>query len=223
MVTQSEIDAAKTSRGGWTKSQLESWGVPWPPPSGWRARVTAGLPVIASTETAPSGRKRDRAGPEQMAQMRTLTAHLKRCHVGVEGLNLAARIRASAAVASLSVPQGMTTHAELAWLVEKLAGKRASAPVEPPAISHAAAQEFYQSRAWKRVRLRILIRDGRICRCCGATPDAGAVMNVDHIRSLRHFWHLRLDETNLQVLCADCNCGKGNDEIQEFPTPRRRS
>lgn len=31
-----EIDAAKTPRGGFTRAQLEVWGVPWPPPKGWR-------------------------------------------------------------------------------------------------------------------------------------------------------------------------------------------
>jgi hypothetical protein len=25
-----------TARGGWTKATLEEWGVPWPPPKGWR-------------------------------------------------------------------------------------------------------------------------------------------------------------------------------------------
>ena len=31
-----EIEAAKTPNGGWTKQTLASWGVPWPPPSGWK-------------------------------------------------------------------------------------------------------------------------------------------------------------------------------------------
>lgn len=32
-----EIIAARTPKGGWTRETLESWGVPWPPPKGWRA------------------------------------------------------------------------------------------------------------------------------------------------------------------------------------------
>ena len=36
MPTADEIDAARTERGGWTREQLAQWGVPWPPPKGWR-------------------------------------------------------------------------------------------------------------------------------------------------------------------------------------------
>ncbi|MEU9197730.1 hypothetical protein [Streptomyces hundungensis] len=31
-----EIEAAKTSKGAWTRAQLAEWGVPWPPPKGWK-------------------------------------------------------------------------------------------------------------------------------------------------------------------------------------------
>ena len=31
-----EVDAARTAAGGWTRAQLAAWGVPWPPPAGWR-------------------------------------------------------------------------------------------------------------------------------------------------------------------------------------------
>jgi hypothetical protein len=34
--TEEEIEAARTSRGGWTRAQLARWGVPWPPPRGWK-------------------------------------------------------------------------------------------------------------------------------------------------------------------------------------------
>lgn len=37
--TEAEIDAARTPAGGWTKDQLAQWGVPWPPPKGWRKRL----------------------------------------------------------------------------------------------------------------------------------------------------------------------------------------
>jgi hypothetical protein len=36
-----QIEAAKTSRGGWTRDTLAQWGVPWPPPKGWKAALTA--------------------------------------------------------------------------------------------------------------------------------------------------------------------------------------
>ena len=31
-----EIEAARSAAGGWTRAQLAQWGVPWPPPKGWR-------------------------------------------------------------------------------------------------------------------------------------------------------------------------------------------
>ena len=31
------IGAAKTATGGWTRSDLHRFGVPWPPPRGWRS------------------------------------------------------------------------------------------------------------------------------------------------------------------------------------------
>ena len=34
-----EIAAACKGPGGWTKAQLAAWGVPWPPPKGWRAEL----------------------------------------------------------------------------------------------------------------------------------------------------------------------------------------
>lgn len=34
--TPDQIEAAKTPRGGWTRATLQEWGVPWPPPKGWR-------------------------------------------------------------------------------------------------------------------------------------------------------------------------------------------
>lgn len=34
--TSAEIEAARTPAGGWTREQLAAWGVPWPPPKGWK-------------------------------------------------------------------------------------------------------------------------------------------------------------------------------------------
>lgn len=35
-VTEQEIEAAWTPAGGWTRQQLAAWGLPWPPPRGWK-------------------------------------------------------------------------------------------------------------------------------------------------------------------------------------------
>ena len=70
--------------------------------------------------------------------------------------------------------------------------------------------EFLSSYEWRRVRMIALKRDGAICACCGASRKTGAVMNVDHIKPRRTHPHLALDPNNLQVLCNDCNHGKGS-------------
>lgn len=37
---ESEIEAGKSPKGGFTRKQLAKWGVPWPPPKGWRRYLT---------------------------------------------------------------------------------------------------------------------------------------------------------------------------------------
>lgn len=39
MVTFNDIEAARTPKGGWTRAQLAEWGVPWPPPKGWKQQL----------------------------------------------------------------------------------------------------------------------------------------------------------------------------------------
>lgn len=75
--------------------------------------------------------------------------------------------------------------------------------------------DFLQSKAWKRLRLQALNRHGRRCQMCGASPQTGAVLNVDHIMPRRLFPELALHIENLQVLCGDCNEGKGNWDMTD--------
>jgi len=39
-LTEAQIAAGRSEKGGWTRATLKSWGVPWPPPAGWRKRLT---------------------------------------------------------------------------------------------------------------------------------------------------------------------------------------
>lgn len=50
-LTLAEIDAAKTPAGGWTKEQLASWGVPWPPRGGWKRRLLQSAREAQRTRT----------------------------------------------------------------------------------------------------------------------------------------------------------------------------
>lgn len=38
-VTPQELEEARTPAGGWTRKTLASWGIPWPPPKGWKKEV----------------------------------------------------------------------------------------------------------------------------------------------------------------------------------------
>lgn len=38
-VSDAEIIAAMTPKGGWKAAQLKKWGVAWPPPTGWRKKL----------------------------------------------------------------------------------------------------------------------------------------------------------------------------------------
>jgi 5-methylcytosine-specific restriction endonuclease McrA len=79
-----------------------------------------------------------------------------------------------------------------------------------------ASDDFLQSYEWRRVRMEALKKYGRTCQCCGASPATGAVMNVDHIKPRRLFPQLALDLDNLQVLCHECNHGKGNWDMTDW-------
>ncbi len=41
-MTEAEIEAGKTARGGYSRATLESWGVPYPPPKGWKKALMRG-------------------------------------------------------------------------------------------------------------------------------------------------------------------------------------
>jgi 5-methylcytosine-specific restriction endonuclease McrA len=69
---------------------------------------------------------------------------------------------------------------------------------------------FLSTYEWRKVRMEALKKHGPRCQCCGATPATGAVMNVDHIKPRKKWPSLALDVNNLQILCHECNHGKGN-------------
>lgn len=72
------------------------------------------------------------------------------------------------------------------------------------------SDEFLRTYQWRQLRMRVLLKRGARCECCGATPEHGVKMNVDHIKPRLKYPALALEESNLQVLCDECNHGKGN-------------
>ena len=75
---------------------------------------------------------------------------------------------------------------------------------------------FLHTWEWKQVRYTVLQRSAGKCSCCGRNSADGAVLNVDHIQPRRKRPDLALTIENLQVLCAECNRGKGNWDATDW-------
>ena len=108
---------------------------------------------------------------------------------------------------------------------EVLAGIRAAREPAPEKPRRRKSQIFRASIAWRRTRYAVLAasaaRHGGVARCelCGAGAAPGAPLHVDHIEAVSKNWARRLDQTNLQVLCPDCNVGKLDGPAADFRAP----
>lgn len=94
----------------------------------------------------------------------------------------------------------------LAWLIRGIV-RLVARPAEMPE----PADGFYRSYKWRRLRVDTLEanreRYGMLaCECCGMVDTA---FHVDHIYPRSSHPELALEPANLQVLCDDCNVGKG--------------
>lgn len=74
------------------------------------------------------------------------------------------------------------------------------------------ANAFYKSQEWKDCRAAFLDGKDRICNICQCDLSAtdAPKLNVDHVKPVKYYWHLRTDHSNLQLACEDCNRLKGN-------------
>jgi 5-methylcytosine-specific restriction endonuclease McrA len=70
---------------------------------------------------------------------------------------------------------------------------------------------FYLSPAWRALRSRVLKAAGWRCAWCRASVHKPGAARVDHIRPRRDFPDLALVQSNLRVLCHDCD-GKRHAE-----------
>ncbi len=76
-------------------------------------------------------------------------------------------------------------------------------------VPSSSAGSFYISDEWRAVRYSALKRSSGRCECCGSAPQHGTRLHVDHIKPKSKFPDIALTLSNLQVLCEDCNLGKG--------------
>lgn len=79
-----------------------------------------------------------------------------------------------------------------------------------PADVDVTGDEFLKTYRWRQLRMKAIKKYGPKCQCCGASASTGAVINVDHIKPRRKHPDLALCLDNLQILCNECNHGKGN-------------
>jgi len=82
-------------------------------------------------------------------------------------------------------------------------------------LKYYKSNEFLESFEWRKLRLEVILKYGRKCQCCGAKPP-NVVIHVDHIKPRKTNPELALDINNLQVLCHECNHGKGNWNTTDF-------
>lgn len=62
-----------------------------------------------------------------------------------------------------------------------------------------------------RLRALVLMRDGARCQLCGATPQDGARLHVDHVKPWSKGGETVIE--NLQILCEPCNIGKSDIDV----------
>lgn len=81
--------------------------------------------------------------------------------------------------------------------------------------SKAMKADFYKSWEWRKLRNKAYSVFGHSCAQCNSSNKhldmCGEKVRlvVDHIYPLHTHWHMRLDPSNVQVLCDECNMGKG--------------
>lgn len=79
-------------------------------------------------------------------------------------------------------------------------------------------EKRFSKNRWQEVRYEFLktmkVRGlKRECACCG---NRHCEMHVDHIKPKSKYPELMYDLNNLQLLCAECNLGKGNRDETDF-------
>ena len=77
-------------------------------------------------------------------------------------------------------------------------------------------RDFYRSSEWRKLRYEVLREQKGKCQCCGRSAKDGVIIHVDHIIPLSLDWSKRLEKSNLQVLCEDCNIGKSNTDCIDW-------
>lgn len=108
---------------------------------------------------------------------------------------------------------------------EKKVTHKGSTPKAPDSTYHSVLKkwgasfvksaDFLSTKEWKRVRMDAIEKYSNVCMICGRRPPEISI-NVDHIVPRALDWKLALTVDNLQILCAECNEGKGNRYTTDY-------
>jgi len=119
-----------------------------------------------------------------------------------------------------AIAQALGGHDGLVVEEESPPAPQPDAPRPDAPRPRADERDFLTSRAWLSLRYRVLRKYGARCQCCGRAARDGAIVQVDHIQPRSRHPELALRADNLQVLCRDCNLGKGTGDATDW-RPRR--
>ena len=78
---------------------------------------------------------------------------------------------------------------------------------------------FFKSKAWRQLRYLAIKVYGKKCMCCGSCDEQ---IHVDHIKPRSRYPSIELDIRNLQILCEECNVGKGTWDMKDWRTDMQR-
>ena len=73
------------------------------------------------------------------------------------------------------------------------------------AIKQGRSDIFYNSRTWRKQRLKILERDNYECQRCKKQGRASKAEVAHHIKELKDRPDLGMEKENLTSLCFDCH------------------
>ncbi len=83
--------------------------------------------------------------------------------------------------------------------------------------SNSNGAKFYSSKRWLSLRYQFLKKSERVCVLCGSLEE----LHVDHIIPRSIDPTIALNESNLQILCKQCNFGKSNKDTKRIILRKR--
>jgi hypothetical protein len=127
---------------------------------------------------------------------------------------VAARIKNGKTLNGMSKPSGWEWKPTESDIPDKKIKGKKSKRIK---ISRKERDAFYTSPEWRDLRYRVIRKYKSACMACGRSPKLhGIVIHVDHIIPRSKCVEKSLDFNNMQLLCEDCNLGKGNKDATDW-------